>query len=135
MIVSSTSRTRYKSSRRRPRNCSEAPSTSLQQLRSAGMALMPRQFTEIQGVLLVAKNPLAQLLQRFQPLRHRHDLRVGNRVRRARQQIRQADLRPHRARQHAQRQVKRARGPLEQVRSGWGVRSMAQPALASARAW
>ena len=80
-----------------------------------GQTLLPGQFAKIEPRGILAENPFAEFLQRVEPLRERDEFRVGDGVGGAREQVGEADLRAHRRRQHAQRQVKRARRCLEQI--------------------
>lgn len=63
----------------------------------------------------LAENPPVQLLQCGETFGDWQNFRVRNRVRRAREQICEADLRANRAQQPAQHQIKRARRRLEQI--------------------
>jgi len=86
-----------------------------QQRALGGRTLRPGEFAEIQRRGILAENPFAKHLQRVEPLREREDFRVGDGVGRAREQIGEADLRADARRQHAQRQIKRARRDAEQI--------------------
>ena len=93
----------------------EAVLDFFQQQLFGGRTLMLRQPAEIQRRGGRTLNAFAQSFERVEPLFQRDEFGVGDGVGRAREQIGEADLRAHGGRQHAQRQIKRARRRLEQI--------------------
>jgi hypothetical protein len=75
------------------RNIASASSTRSSNIRSAGKPCCRARAPKFNVACWWFPKSVPQLLQSFQPLRHRHDLRVRNRVRGAREQIGEADLR------------------------------------------
>ena len=100
---------------RQPAQQRQARLAFLQQHALSARRLPPRQGAKIQRRVPPPLNPLAQGLQSLQPLLRRHQLGVGDGVRRAREQIGQPNGRTHLPRQHAQRQIERARNLLQQT--------------------
>src|SRR5262245_46038109 len=89
---------------------------ALQQGSFCRPTLVLDQFAEMDRGLRVAQNLRAQVLQRAKSSLDRNNFGISDRVAGAREQIGQPDLRPNWVRQHAQREVERARHVLEESR-------------------